>query len=211
MPEEPTYPDKPQFKRHIAFKLRIGDILKGNIIHDQERFKHLEFNNKEIIRVNLIANVIDKYIQDGEKKFASLNMDDASGQIKLKTFGEDIKIFNDFNQGDTLQVIGLLRTWNDEIYVIPEIIKKRSPTYLLVRKLEHDISKPQVLDKTQQTNLKNQILEVIKREEANGGADIDSLTKELNTKSDSINQEIKKLLEEGIVYEPRPGKVRYLG
>jgi hypothetical protein len=26
-----------------------------------------------------------------------------------------------------------------------------------------------------------------------------------------INQEIKKFLEEGIIFEPRPGKVRYLG
>ena len=26
-----------------------------------------------------------------------------------------------------------------------------------------------------------------------------------------INQEVQKLLEEGIVFEPRPGKVRYLG
>jgi len=26
-----------------------------------------------------------------------------------------------------------------------------------------------------------------------------------------INQEIQKLLEEGIIFEPRPGKVRYLG
>jgi DNA-binding transcriptional ArsR family regulator len=26
-----------------------------------------------------------------------------------------------------------------------------------------------------------------------------------------ISQEIKKLLEEGIIYEPRPGRVRYLG
>ena len=26
-----------------------------------------------------------------------------------------------------------------------------------------------------------------------------------------IKQEVQKLLEEGIVFEPRPGKVRYLG
>ena len=26
-----------------------------------------------------------------------------------------------------------------------------------------------------------------------------------------INAEIKKLLEEGIVFEPRPGKIRWLG
>jgi hypothetical protein len=35
----------------------------------------------------------------------------------------------------------------------------------------------------------------------------------LNLKAapDVINLEIKKLLEEGMVYEPRPGKLRYLG
>jgi hypothetical protein len=26
-----------------------------------------------------------------------------------------------------------------------------------------------------------------------------------------INQEIQKMIEEGMVFEPRPGKVRYLG
>ena len=26
-----------------------------------------------------------------------------------------------------------------------------------------------------------------------------------------INQEIQRLLEEGIIFEPRPGKIRYLG
>ena len=55
------------------------------------------------------------------------------------------------------------------------------------------------------------MLAAIKREDANGGADIKSLVTELNTKQDIINQEIRKLLEEGIIYEPRPGKVRYLG
>ena len=28
---------------------------------------------------------------------------------------------------------------------------------------------------------------------------------------DIVSQEIKKLLEEGIIYEPKPGRVRYLG
>jgi hypothetical protein len=32
-----------------------------------------------------------------------------------------------------------------------------------------------------------------------------------NAKPDVLSQEIQKLLEEGIIYEPKPGRVRYLG
>ena len=210
MPEE-NFPDHPELKRHVAYKLRIGDLLEGKIILNDNRLKYLEYLDKQIVRVNIIANIIDKFVQDGEKKFASLNLDDASGQIKLKTFGDDIKKFEKFEQGDTIQVIGLLKIWNDELYIIPEIIKKKSPTYLLLRKLESDLQKPKALEKSELTELRDKIIQIIKREETNGGANIYSLTSELNSTEPTINQEIKRLLEEGLVYEPRPGKIRHLG
>jgi len=50
----------PQFKRNIAFKYRIGAILSGKQIIDGERLKMLEINDKQVVRVNLVANVIDK-------------------------------------------------------------------------------------------------------------------------------------------------------
>ncbi|MDP4039369.1 MAG: OB-fold nucleic acid binding domain-containing protein [Candidatus Pacearchaeota archaeon] len=207
MPEE--------FKRHIAHKLKISEILEGTPIVDGERFRFSEIRGKQVSRVNIIANIIDKYIQDEEKKFASITLDDASGQIKVKTFGEDIEKFNNFEQGDTIMLIGLLRQWNNEIYVLPEIITKKEAPYLLLRKLETDLEKqktPQVqLSKSQATELKDKILTIIKREEERGGADISVITSELNSKSEIMNAEIKKLLEEGVIYEPRPGKVRYLG
>ncbi len=200
-----------EFKRNVAYKLRIGEILEGKIILDADRFKFLEHKDKQVVRVNIIANIIDKYIQDDEKKFASVTLDDASGQIKLKNFGEEIEKFNGLEQGDTVQVIGVLRTWNNELYVIPEIIKKKDTSFLLIRKLESDLSRPKALDKSEQLELKEKLLEIIKKEDENGGADIDKMIMDLKSSPDSINQEIKKLLEEGIIYEPRPGKVRYLG
>ena len=200
-----------EFKRHIAYKLRISEILAGKPILNDEKFKFLEYLDKNIVRVNIIANVIEKYIQDAEKKYASLNLDDASGQIKIKAFGDDIKTLKSFEQGDTIQVIGILRTWKDELYIIPEIIKKRDPKYLLIRKLERDMEKPKELNKDEQTNLKDQIISVVKREESNGGADIERMILELKSNPKVINDQIKKLLEEGAIYEPRPGKIRYLG
>jgi len=199
-----------EFKRHTAFKLKIGDILEGNQITDGERLKFIETNGKNVARVNLIANVVDKFIQDDEKKFASITLDDASGQIKLKTFGDDIEKLKPFEQGDTILAIGMVREWNKEIYVTPEIIKKKEPEYLLLRKLENDSQKPET-NKKETTDLKDKLITIIKREEENGGAEISKITEELKAKQETINQEIRKLLEEGTIYEPRPGKVRYLG
>lgn len=199
-----------EFKRHTAFKLKIGDILTGNHIVDGERLKFIEVNGKNIARVNLIANVVDKFIQDEEKKFASVTLDDASGQIKLKTFGEDIEKLKPFEQGDTVLAIGMIREWNKEVYLTPEIIKKKQPEYLLLRKLENDKQNPQE-SKKEITELKDKLIIIIKREEQNGGADINKLIDELQAKQETVNQEIRKLLEEGTIYEPRPGKIKYLG
>lgn len=204
-------PDDNQFKRNVAFKMRIGEILAGKVILDGERFKSLESAGKQIVRVNLIANVIEKYIQDGEKKYASVTLDDASGQIKLKAFGDDIEKFTQLNQGDTILAIGLLRTWNNEIYITPEIIKKKEPAYLLVRKLEIEKEMPKTIGKEQLTELKDKILQMVKDGEADSGANIDQIIMNLKEAPEIINQEIKKLLEDGVVYEPRPGKIRYLG
>jgi len=199
------------FKRRVAYKMRVGNILSGKPILENERLKFLEYNGKEIVRVNLIANVIDKYVQEGEKKYASVTLDDASGQIKVKAFGEDIKKFEELIQGDTILVIGLLRVWNNEIYLTPEIIKKKEPTYLLVRKLELDAEIPKLLDKSAVLVLKDKIVGMVKEGEANGGVEVEKLIMELKESPELINQEIKKLLEDGMIYEPRPGRLRWLG
>ena len=200
-----------QFKRHTAYKFRIGALLSGKPILENEKLRFLEINNKTIIRVNIIANVIDKFVQEGEKKYASITLDDAEGQIKVKTFGDDIKKFAQLNQGDTILVIGLLRYWNNEIYITPEIIKKKDPAFLLIRKLELEAEEPKVMEKEKLTELKDKILYMIKEAEKDNGIEVEKIILELKENTSVINQEIKKLLEDGLVYEPRPGKLRYLG
>jgi len=105
-------------KRNIAYKVRIGDVLKGKPITDEGKFLYLELGDKRLSRINILANCVDKYYQDSEKKYATLTVDDASGQIQLKAFGDDIVILKDFTQGDTLQIVGNVREWNNELYMI---------------------------------------------------------------------------------------------
>jgi hypothetical protein len=199
-------------KRNVAYKLRIGDILKGVPQMDEGKFLFLELGDRKVVRVNMIANCVDKFVQEGEKQFGSLTVDDASGQLKLKVFGEDVSRVADIMQGDTLQIVGNMREWNGEIYMIPEVVKKVDARWLLVRKLEMEKIKKDLPEVSGGKNeLKNLILDKIKAAEADGGVDKEALVMDVEAESDVVEVEVKKLLEEGLVYEPRPGRLRYLG
>jgi len=198
------------FKRATAYKLHIGDIFKGKKILDGERFNFLELGDKEISRVNVVANIIEKY-SSSEKAYVSLTIDDASGQIRIKIFGDDVARFQDINQGDTIMVIGLLRNYNDELYIFPEIMKKQDPRYLLVRKLEFENLQEKEPDSKELLVLADKIINEIKESEPEGIGK-DKIIEDFKDDDVSlINQEINKALEQGIIYEPRPGMLRYLG
>jgi RecG-like helicase len=207
-------PDQ-QFKRNIAYKLRIGDLLLGKPMVEGEKFNFLELGDKRIVRVNIIGNIIERYDSTNERKYTFITIDDGSGQIKLKSFGDDVDRLIDLTQGQTVVIIGVLRYFNNEVYITPEIVRLQDPKYLLVRKTELEkISPPiqQAAPPGQTNSIRDKILDKIKNSEDNGGIYVDEIIMaHRETSSDLINQEIQKLLEEGIIFEPRPGKVRWLG
>jgi len=206
-------------KRETAYKLRIEDILKSKQIFEpsevlNKRLLFVELGNKRFLRVNLIANIIDKYESDGERKFASITLDDGTGQIRAKVFGEEINKFKELSQGHTVLIIGLLKSFNQELYIYPEIIKQQTPKYLLIRKLEIEKSFPIKLNSEQKKEinaLRDDLIEIIKLSEKDQGIDSEEIIMKTKARPEIIHQEIKRLLEEGIIYEPRPGRIRYLG
>jgi len=130
----------------------------------------------------------------------------------VKAFGDGIEILKDIMQGDTLQVIGNMREWNGELYMIPEVIKKVDARWLLVRKLEIQNARKDLPEAAKgDSSLKDGIMVKIKAAESDGGIDVEALIMDTEASPDAINAEVKKLLEEGLVYEPRPGRLRYLG
>ena len=212
--------EEQRYKRNTAYKLRIGDILIGKPVTtmdngDRERFSFLELGDKKIVRVNVIGNIVDKYESAGETKYVSFTIDDGSGQVRLKIFGDDTDKFSNLFQGQTVAVIGVLRHWNDELYISPEVMREMDPKYLLIRKLETEkerASLGKAPEKEEVMAIKDKILDMIKNAEAEGGIETEILNSRLREFSPTIiNKEIQKLLEEGIVFEPRPGKIRWLG
>ncbi len=211
MPEE-------KYKRNIAYKLRIGNVLIGKPVMNEERFSFLELGDKKIVRINIIGNIVDRYESEGReegRKYVFLTLDDGSGQIRLKVFSDDYEKFKNIVQGQTVVVIGVLRNWNDETYISPEIIKQTDSKYLLLRKLEIEKDKTfnaKPVEKEQIIAIKDKILELIKNSEETNGIETEEIIKKFQETPEAIiNQEIQKLLEEGIAFEPRPGKIRWLG
>ncbi len=124
-------------KRMTAKKARIIDIVKG-------RYKPAEgmtpgyiltpFGMK-ISRARVMATVVNKFVSE-DKNFASATIDDGTETMRAKSFGST-KFFDSVNLGDSVDVIGKVREYNDEIYMAPEIvIKIIDPNFESLRRLE---------------------------------------------------------------------------
>src|SRR3989344_7402622 len=121
------------FQRQVAYKVKISDILNGNFVKEEFSAGYVKLSGKNVSRVNIIATVVYKAEQSST---ASAVIDDSTGKVLLRSF-ENNDIFSKVDIGDVVLVIGKIREFNNERYVVPEILKKVSNTeWMNVRKLE---------------------------------------------------------------------------
>lgn len=273
-------------KRQVAYKYSIGMILKGNPRIVQEKFQFQEIFGNNVYRCSVIGNVVDKYVSN-QKPYSNLTVDDGTGTIRLKAFADNAQTLMPFEIGDTIKTIGIIKFYNEELYIVPEIVVRVDTKWLLVRKMEllrdfgskyeesmvmekqpdksiesdaehiDDVAPNQVrsferiieqkvkptslqgnlfgkqeekdepiveqkiespatqtLTTTQnnskEKSLREQIMEKLRENDPDGGIDMDKLILGLTAPVDEINKVIMEFLEEGITYEPRPGKIQLL-
>jgi RPA family protein len=140
--QQPTQPStqprtqiRTDIKRRTAYRLFIGMILQGRPELRNQRLLYSMINNKETTRVNIIGNIIDKFVSE-QKPYCALTIDDGTGTIRIKAFADSVNMLQKFEQGDSINVIGKLSHFNNEIYILPEIVKESGITWLIARKLE---------------------------------------------------------------------------
>jgi len=217
--------------------MQISDILKGKMNFEGDRFSNMEIQGRNIVRVNIIANIVDKY-SNPEKQFASLTMDDGSGQMRMKGFSDSFSLLNVPVIGETVYVIGTLRFYNDELYMMPEIINPVNPRWLALRKLElgikysvespieREAQKPAAQEKVveeieddfnvteQKIELSKPVpveqisspkLKVLNQIKKDSEVDMEQLIVPLNIPLADLNVIVKELIQEGEIYESRPG------
>jgi len=211
-------------QRRPAVKLWIENIKSAELIFDAGRFIGIKLSSGKIVsRVNVIANVIDKF--EGEN-LSIIAIDDSTGIIEVRDFEKSIEA----DIGDVVLAIGTLKSYNEKIYIAKEIVKKVSPLWLIARKLEleklfglkpnegkeneienkesreQELKESDQRDETQEVVLAK-IREMVLENE-NQEVEVEKLYAKLNFPSQKIKEAIEGLIDEAKIYEPRPGIIK---
>ncbi|MEK6852933.1 MAG: hypothetical protein AABX59_03570 [Nanoarchaeota archaeon] len=208
-------------ERLTAYKIWISDLLVGSYVEQQGEPDYVDAIGRKVSRINLIASVVDTFTRDG---YATLTLDDGSSQIRLKTFKDDTKLLQDISMGNIILVVARVRSFNNELYLVPEILRKVDNKRALLRRLElineygerksaprtvKQSTLAQVENEEETSSEKYKIVKLLERLDEGEGVEINLLLKEFQDR-EKARDAIEKLLKEGDAYEPRPGKIKLI-
>ncbi len=116
---------------------RISDIVNGTFVKKEgmEPSYVLTSLGERIARTKIVGTIVDKFMSD-DGNYSSVTIDDDTDAIRTKAFQEDSDFFDDFNIGDHVMLIGKVREYNDENYIIPEVLKRAGNDYESYHKLK---------------------------------------------------------------------------
>lgn len=208
------------FSRQIARKLRIEDITKGTFVQEQDNM-YLRLQKGDIIaRVSLIAHIVGS---ERTGNILTLLVDDGSGSVVVRFF--DQSKLEKYKVGEVIHIIGRIRSYNEEMYISPEISTKVEALWIKVRNLSL-VKKQDTVESMQEVEKKEQVeVQELEEEEHNllpseklralisqmdQGEGV--LLEDVIEKSAFDNTEdiISKMLEKGDIFENSPGKVKVL-
>jgi RPA family protein len=219
----------PEVRRQTAYKCSVKQILENNYVQRPGWDPNfIQLGELQVSRVNLMAVVVAR---EGN----SLTIDDGTGQVQAVFFGEQNK-FLDINVGDVVTIIGRPREYQQRRFVAPEIIRKvEDPRWVEYRKKELELQQPAVPGRekkegeseaageeipgwkeklvklegeTVENNYASIILSAIRRLDGGDGAPAQDVIRE--SKLGKAERYIRDLLNEGEIYELRPGKLKVL-
>ncbi len=213
--------------RLTAVRTSISEINNGTYIQEENQNYVLTARQEKLVRVNVLAIVIEK---EELGTIRTILLDDGTGQIPLRSFEENKNIAA-VQAGDVLMVFGKVRTYNQQKYLSAEMIRKVSPVWLKVRKrelpelfkkkLSSEIS-PEIVEEMKITfsdknsefeNVshdfpEDKIKQLIKKLDGGQGALVEDLLE--RSVLPETEARLKKMLEEGEIFQNLPGRVKVL-
>jgi len=226
-------------QRQVAYKVWISDLISGNFFKEEGEWDPnyvVIRNNLKVSRVNVIASVVNKYKND-ENSYAYITIDDGSGAVDVRAWREDIGLLDKCEIGDLILLIGRAKEFNENIYVIPELIKKLdNSSWAKVRKIELEkefgapvkVDKESIGDKKLIVSVDNKGGIVVKEESASEmltqtsrqkvldyiskkeEVTYDDIIENLKIDEKEANDIIKELLREGEIYQPKPNYLKVI-
>ncbi|MCJ7816936.1 MAG: hypothetical protein MUP55_03715 [Candidatus Aenigmarchaeota archaeon] len=203
-------------ERMTAKKIKVADLTNGRWVKNEglEPSFIVTPAGEQVSRARIMGTVVSKFVSEDEN-FASITIDDSTDTIRAKTF-KTVKPLDVIRIGDIVDLIGKVREYNAEIYIMPEIVRKIiDPNIEILRRLEllakskklQESGAPQIVSaKEDRAALKKKVTEVIESEKT--GVSYSKILEMVQAPETQIESVVNELLEEGICYEPTPGKIR---
>jgi len=168
-------------QRKPAIHTWISEISSGSIVQQEDQPSVLLLQNGiQLERTRIYGTVVST----GE-----LVVDDGTGSILVRAFDANVQL----PIGTFVLVIGKPRIYNNEPYILGEIVKKIDEKWLEVRKKQFPIKK------------NASAIDIIKALDKGDGADYNQVAERLGDEKIIVH-----LLATGELFETRPGKLKVL-
>lgn len=210
-------------QRQIAYKIGIINLL-GNPLIKQEGWlpNYVLYGSQKVSRVNLIGTVISAV--SAEQNY--IIIDDGQANIAVRKFETQDIDLSAYKIGNIVNIIGKVREFMNEKYIMPEMIRKSDDAKLLeLRKKEielltrcgfyktggavpPDVEALDVTEEEMHNKLSAEwVLQKIKEYDKGNGADISQLVSSLGPECEKI---INIMLIQGDIFSTCPGKIKVL-
>jgi len=220
-------------KRNTAYKLWLSQLASSKYVKQNVEFEssYIDLEGKKISRVNIIATVISKFVSE-DGNYIALVLDDSSSQIRIKAWGEDCNAIKSIEPGMLVLSIGKVKEYNNELYIIPEIVKPLEDlNWEIARKLEllkeygfvkaaeanfnvveenkdnKESYREEKIENNVSNDARNIVLNIINKINGNDGASINEITRLSGFGQEETNAIIDELVRDGEIYKSRVGVV----
>ncbi len=206
-------------KKNVACKTKIITLINGELVKKSGwEPSYVQSEKGNIYRASIIATIVSL----GEGVAV---IDDGSASIPLRAYSEAASKLATLSVGDLVLVIGRPRHWEDETYLVPEIIKKvddarwksvwekecgtcQAPASAKTSPEPGPATNEPIPEKKDKKNPYEEILAGIADLDKGEGADIDAVL--ALTGVSEGEKIIRNLLEEGEIFQISPGKIKVL-
>lgn len=121
-------------ERMIAIRASIADIVNGTF-GDDNGPRVISPEGVELRRVLLVGDIVDQVT--GNNNYASITIDDGTEIIRAKAWGAEADMLQQVSGNILAIVIGKVREYENEVYIVPEIVREVDDANLLtLHKLE---------------------------------------------------------------------------
>ena len=222
-------------ERMTAVRASISDIINGSYSDDNGSHVVSPFG-VELRRVVVVGFVVDKFYREGDdsgkKRFESITVDDGTETIRVKVWGEeDASILEGVKESILAFVMGKVRKYNDEVYLLPEIVRELTDSnYMSLHLLERykailnrsGISLPDTMEQQQELlstepsttvsgKLANDIIAYVRLEAPPEGIPLKDIVAYFEKKghgSEKVQTKLFSLVAEGALNEVSIGQFR---